>query len=434
MTKPFSTEVTEPTPKGTAAEIIGNYRWVICALLFAATTINYVDRSVLAVLSPTLQTKIGWTDTQYGDINAKFQAAYAVGLLLAGGLIDRFGTRFGYAFSLLGWSLAAIAHAFVSTVSGFGYARIGLGLFEAGNFPAAVKTVAEWFPKKERSFAVGIFNCGSNIGAIVAPIVVPPLMLHFGWQSAFVVTGVFGLIWVAFWLPIYRKPEEHPLVGKTELTHILSDPIEPTTKIPWLKLLPHKQTWAFGIGKFLTDPIWWFWLFWAAPYLKREFGVDVKHIGLPLVTIYTFAMLGSIGGGYLATGFARLGWTTNMCRKISMLICGSLVLPVMAAPGVHNEWGVVLLIGVAAAAHQGWSANLFALSSDLFPKRAVGSVVGIGGMMGAVAGILLQAASGRIVDHWGYLPLFLIAGFAYILAMVVIQMLSPRLEMAKIDN
>jgi len=242
-------------------------------------------------------------------------------LLLAGGLIDRFGTRVGYTVALLGWSLAAIAHAFVSTVTGFGYARMGLGLFEAGNFPAAVKTVAEWFPKKERSLAVGLFNCGANAGAIVAPIVVPPLMLHYGWQSAFVVTGMMGIIWIFFWVPIYRKPEEHPRVSKAELTHILSDAVEPTSKIPWAKLLPHRQTWAFGIAKFLTDPIWWFWLFWAAPYLKKAYGVDVKQVGLPLVTIYTLAMFGSVGGGYLATVFAGLGWSTNLCRKLAMLIC-----------------------------------------------------------------------------------------------------------------
>ena len=435
MDKPVAADISEQdAAAGWSAGTIGRYRWVICALLFAATTINYVDRSVLAVLSPTLKDKIGWTDTQYGDMNAKFQAAYALGLLLAGGLIDRFGTRVGYTVALLGWSLAAIAHAFVSTVTGFGYARMGLGLYEAGNFPAAVKTVAEWFPKKERSLAVGLFNCGANAGAIVAPIVVPPLMLHYGWQSAFVVTGMMGIIWIFFWVPIYRKPEEHPRVSKAELTHILSDAVEPTSKIPWAKLLPHRQTWAFGIAKFLTDPIWWFWLFWAAPYLKKAYGVDVKQVGLPLVTIYTLAMFGSVGGGYLATVFAGLGWSTNLCRKLAMLICGVLVLPVMAAPALHNEWGVVLLIGLAAAAHQGWSANLFALSGDLFPRRAVGSVVGIGGMMGGVAGILLQAASGRIVTHWGYLPLFVIAGSAYMLAIGVIQILSPRLEVAKVDG
>jgi ACS family hexuronate transporter-like MFS transporter len=416
-----------------SADFIGNYRWVICALLFAATTINYVDRSVLAVLSPTLKDKIGWNDTQYGDMNACFQGAYALGLVLAGGLMDRFGTRIGYTFALLGWSLAAIAHAFVHTVTGFGYARIALGLFEAGNFPAAIKTVAEWFPKKERSLAVGIFNCGANVGAIVAPLVVPPLMLHFGWQSAFVATGVAGLVWLFFWIPIYRRPEEHPQVGKAELAYIFSDPIEPTHKIPFLKLLPHRQTWAFSLAKMLTDPVWWFWLFWAAPYLSKTFGLDVKHVGLPLVTIYSMATFGSIGGGYLATVFSKLGWSTNGCRKLAMLICALSVLPVVLAPAVPNKWGVVLLIGVAAAAHQGWSANLFALSGDLFPRRAVGSIVGIGGMLGAIAGIGFQSAAGRIVDHWGYLPLFIICGSAYILAMAIIQILSPQLEMAKID-
>jgi len=405
------------------------FRWVICALLFFATTVNYVDRSVLAVLAPTLQQKIGWSDTNYGDINAAFTAAYAIGLLFAGWLIDAIGTRVGYALFLVLWSIASICHAFVKTAFGFGVARVGLGLAEAGNFPAAVKSVAEWFPRKERSFAIGLFNSGSNVGAILAPILVPILALQWGWQSAFVATGVAGLVWVFFWLPIYRKPEVHPRCSKEELCYIQSDPGRTTLPVSWNRLLPLRETWAFSIGKFLTDPIWWFWLFWAAPFFNARYGLDLKHIGLPLVIIYNFATVGSIAGGWLANGLAKLGWSVNAARKTALLICALCVLPVMITPKVGNEWLAVCLIGVAAAAHQGFSANLFALSGDLFPQQAVGSVVGIGGMLGAVGGMLFQAAAGRVVDRFHtFLPLFVSAGAGYLLAVLIIQLLSPRLE------
>lgn len=405
------------------------FRWVICALLFFATTVNYVDRSVLGVLAPTLQQKIGWSDTNYGDINAAFTAAYAIGLLFAGWLIDAIGTRVGYALFLVLWSVASICHAFVKTAFGFGVARVGLGLAEAGNFPAAVKTVAEWFPRKERSFAIGLFNSGSNVGAILAPILVPILALQWGWQSAFVATGVVGLVWVFFWLPIYRTPEVHPRCSKEELCYIQSDPGRTTLPVSWNRLLPLRETWAFSIGKFLTDPIWWFWLFWAAPFFNARYGLDLKHIGLPLVIIYNFATVGSIVGGWISNGLAKLGWSVNAARKTALLICALCVLPVMITPKVGNEWLAVCLIGIAAAAHQGFSANLFALSGDLFPQQAVGSVVGIGGMLGAVGGMLFQAAAGRVVDRFHtFLPLFVAAGAGYLLAVLIIQVLSPRLE------
>ncbi len=422
---------------------VGRYRWVICGLLFYATTVNYMDRSVLAVLEPLLRTKIGWDSVQYGNITSAFSAAYAVGLLFAGRIIDRLGTRIGYPLFMALWGLASISHAFARTVFGFGIARVFLGLFEAGNFPAAVKTVAEWFPKKERSLAIGVFNSGSNIGAILAPIIVSPVLaaaLHlthgrFGWQAAFFVTGILEIVWIIFWLAIYRRPEQHRKVSKAELDYILSDPPDPPRKIPWARLLPHRQTWAFAIGKFLTDPVWWFWLFWSAPYLHDKFGVDIKHIGLPLIVIYNMASVGSIGGGWIAAGFARAGFSMNVGRKMGLLICGLLVLPVMAAPFLHNEWGVVLLIGLAAAAHQGFSANLFALSGDLFPKQVVGSVVGIGGMFGAVAGIIVPLAAGHIIKSFQtYLPLFIFAGSAYVVAILIIQLLSPRLEPATIGE
>ena len=412
-----------------------SFRWVICTLLFFATTVNYMDRSVLSVLAPTLQQKIHWTDTNYGDINAAFTAAYAVGLLVAGRMIDVIGVRFGYSIALVCWAISSMCHALVRTAFGFGVVRVCLGLFESANFPAAVKSVAEWFPNKERSFAIGLFNSGSNIGAIIAPLVVPFIAIRFGWQWAFIATGSVELIWVFFWIPIYRRPAEHPRVSKEELAYITSDPYESVTPIRWAKLFPHRQTWAFSAAKFLTDPIWWFWLFWASPFFHARFGVDLKHIGLPLIIIYNLASVGSIGGGWIPTGFARLGWSANAARKTALLICAVCVLPVMMTPNINNEWIAILLIGVAAAAHQGFSANLFALSGDLFPRRAVGSVVGIGGMCGAVAGMIFQFSAGRIVDHFHtYLPLFVIAGSAYILAVLIIHLLAPRLEPAKFQD
>jgi len=412
-----------------------SFRWVICTLLFFATTVNYVDRSVLSVLAPTLKQKIGWTDTNYGDINAAFQLAYAIGLLLWGGLIDRIGVRFGYAIALICWAFSSISHAFVRTVFGFGVVRVCLGLFESANFPAAVKSVAEWFPNKERSFAIGLFNSGANVGAILAPLVVPFIALRFGWQWAFVATGTTELIWVFFWIPIYRRPAEHPRVSKAELAYITSDPTEKTTPVKWSKLLPHRQTWAFTLAKALTDPVWWFWLFWASPFFHDRYGVDLKHIGLPLIVIYNLATVGSIGGGWIPTGFARLGWSNNVARKAAMFICALCVLPVTMVPRANNEWLAIILIGVAAAAHQGFSANLFATSGDLFPRRAVASVVGIGGMAGGLAGMLLQASAGRIHDRWHtFTPLFVYAGSAYLLAAIVIQILSPRLEMVTFDD
>jgi ACS family hexuronate transporter-like MFS transporter len=402
---------------------------VICALLFFATTINYVDRGVLGVLEPTLQKTIRWTATQYGDINAAFTAAYAIGFLIVGRLIDQVGTKLGYTIALVVWSLAAAAHALARTPMGFGIARFFLGLGEAGNFPSAIKTTAEWFPRSERAFATGIFNAGSNIGAVLAPVIVPVLATQFGWQSAFVVTGLLGLVWVLFWLPYYDRPERHPRVSKEELAWIQSDPPEPQTKIPWLELLPHRQTWAFAAGKFLTDPIWWFYLFWSAKFLNEKFGVDIKHIGPPLVVIYLLADVGSVAGGWLSSWLLGRGWTTNAARKTALLVCAVAVVPVAAAPMVSSMWGAVLLISLAAAAHQGFSANLFTLTSDMFPRRAVGSVVGIGGTLGAVGGILMQLASGRIKDLTGsYLAMFLIAASVYVVSVLIIHMLAPRLE------
>ena len=404
-------------------------RWVICALLFFATTINYVDRGVLGVLAPELQKSMHWTDTQYGDINASFTLAYAIGFLVVGRFVDRVGTKIGYAVSLVVWSLAAAGHALAGSALGFGIARFFLGLGEAGNFPSAIKTTAEWFPRRERALATGIFNAGSNIGAVIAPLVVPVLALRWGWQSAFIATGLVGIVWVVFWLPLYDRPERHRLVSPAELAWIQSDPPESETRIPWLELLPHRQTWAFATGKFLTDAIWWFYLFWSPKFFADRFGVDLKKIGPPLIVIYLLADVGSVSGGWLSSWLLKRGWTTNAARKTALLVCALAVIPVAAAPIVSDMWTAVLLISLAAAAHQGFSANLFTLTSDMFPRRAVGSVVGIGGTAGAVGGILMQLSSGRIKDLTGsYLTMFLIAASVYVLSVLIIHILAPRLE------
>jgi MFS transporter, ACS family, hexuronate transporter len=415
---------------------IGNYRWTICALLFFATTINYVDRQVIGILAPSLGKEIGWNEKQYSDIVTCFQIAYAIGLLLSGPIIDRLGTRVGYSLSLIFWSLSAMAHGLVRTVFGFASARFALGLGEAGNFPAAVKTVAEWFPRKERALATGIFNAGSNVGAIVAPLTVPWIALHWGWQWAFYLTGAIGLLWLVFWIPLYHRPQEHPRLSRAELAHILSDPAESTTRIPWLRLLPHRQTWAFVVGKFLPDAVWWFYLFWAPKFLYNNFGVSLSKIGLPLVVIYLVADVGSIGGGWLSSSLIKRGWTVNAARKITMLICAACIVPVTFAPLSKHLWVAVGLISLAAAAHQGWSANIFTFASDMFPRRAVGSVVGIGGFAGAVGGIILSQVIGTILQSTGgnYVPIFVIAACTYLSALLIIHLLAPRLVPADLET
>ena len=416
---------------------IGRYRWVICALLFFATTINYIDRQVLGILATdqTFKTAIGWNEAEYGYVNTAFQAAYAIGLLVVGGLMDRFGTRKGFSFAITFWSVAAMCHAMARSAFGFGVARFALGLGEAGNFPASIKTVAEWFPKKERALATGIFNSGSNVGAIVAPLVVPFIAINYGWQWAFIITGTLGFFWLIVWLMVYRRPEEHPKVTASELAHIQSDPAEPTTRIPWARLLPHRQTWAFAIGKFLTDPIWWVYLFWLPKFLNTNYGLNITQIGLPLVVIYVTADIGSIGGGWLSSSLIKRGWTVNKSRKLAMLICALAVVPIMFAARASNLWVAVALVSLAAAAHQGWSANLFTMTSDMFPRRAVGSVVGIGGMAGSVGGMLIATAVGLILQYTGsYLPIFIIAGCAYLVALAIIHSLVPRLEPANLED
>ena len=414
-----------------ANERVGRYRWVICGLLFFATTINYVDRQVLGILSKDLQHSLGWNELQYGNIVAAFNAAYALGLLAAGRFMDRFGTRIGYSLALSIWSLAAMGHALASSALGFGIARAALGIGEAGNFPAAIKTVAEWFPKKERALATGIFNGGSNIGAIVAPLTVPWIALTYGWQWAFILTGAIGLVWLAFWIPLYARPEVHKRLTRGELAHIQSDPPDPpAAKIPWVRLIPYRQTSAFAIGKCLTDPIWWFYLYWIPPFLRDKHGLDLTTIGPPLIAIYVIADVGSIGGGWLSSFFIKRGWTVNRARKTAMLICALLVTPIVLVSQVKSLWLVVGLIGLAAAAHQGWSANIFTLTSDMFPRRAVGSVVGIGGMAGAFSGATMAVIVGYILQVTGsnYRIPFFMAGAAYLTALLVIHLLVPKIE------
>jgi ACS family hexuronate transporter-like MFS transporter len=418
----------------TLTQAVGHYRWTICALLFFGTTMNYVDRQVLGLLAPELQSKIGWNEAQYGYIVTAFQGAYALGLLLMGRLIDVIGTRIGYALSIGIWSLSAAAHALARTPLGFGAARFALGIGEAGNFPAAIKTVAEWFPKKERALATGIFNSGTNVGATIGPLLVLWIASRYGWQSAFVSTGLLSFIPIIFWVRSYRRPQEHPRLSAAELEYIQSDPSEPATRVPWKRLLPHRQTWAFLLGKFMTDPIWWFFLFWLPKFLNAKHGLELTALGPPLVVIYNAACVGSIGGGWLAARLLKAGWTVNHARKTTMLICALMIVPIAAAANVHSLWGAVALVSLAAAGHQGWSANMFTFASDLFPRRAVASVVGIGGFGGAVGGMLIAAFTGWVLQVTGsYLPMFIIAGSTYLIALCVIHLLTPRMEPAQVE-
>jgi ACS family hexuronate transporter-like MFS transporter len=412
----------------------GHFRWVVCALLFFATTVNYIDRQVLGILAPDLQKTIGWSEVQYGYIVTAFQAAYALGLLVAGRLLDRVGTKLGYAAALIFWSLAAMAHALARTPFGFGAARFALGLGEAANFPAAIKSVAEWFPKKERALATGIFNAGTNVGAVIAPAVVPWIALSFGWQWAFVLTGAFGFSWLFLWFWLYEPPETSRRLKKPEFDYIRSDPAEPVAHVPWLRLLGYRQTWAFALGKFMTDPVWWFYLYWIPKFLNERHGLTLQKLGPPLIVIYLIADVGSIGGGWLSSTLIKRGFTINRARKTAMLAMALCVTPIVFAAHVSSVWSAVALVGLAAAAHQGWSANIFTIASDMFPRRAVGSVVGIGGMAGAVGGMLIATATGWILQLTGsYYTLFVLAGCTYLAALGLIHLLVPRLEPAPVE-
>lgn len=422
---------------------IGNYRWTICALIFFATTINYLDRQVISLLKPYLSKAFSWTETDYSNIIVAFQISYAIGLVGAGRIIDKIGTKLGYALSLALWSLAAIAHAFARCTFGFGVARSVLGLSEAGNFPAAVKTVAEWFPRKERALATGIFNSGSNVGAIIAPIAVPWIAVKWGWGLAFVITGAIGLVWLIFWFIYYEIPQKQKRLSQPEYEYINGDKDEIDTacsseKICWSKLLCYKQTWAIVAAKFMTDPIWWFLLFWLPSFLTSEYGMTGTQVSFPIAVVYIMTGFGSIGGGWLSGYLIKKGWTVNKARKTAMLSFAVCVIPVIAvqALGKYNFWFAVIIIGIAAASHQAWSANVYTTASDMFPKKAVASVIGIASMAGAVGGILIARAAGFLLDRYkglghietAYYILFIISGLAYITAWILFNLLAPKMQ------
>lgn len=424
---------------------IGNYRWTICALVFFATTINYLDRTVISLLKPGLEKEFNWTETDYSNIVIAFQLSYAIGLLFAGAIIDKLGTKLGYFWSILLWSVAAVAHALVGSTGGFMIARSALGVSEAGNFPSAIKTVAEWFPKKERALATGIFNSGTGIGAILAPLTVPFIAEIYGWKMAFILTGITGFVLLAFWWFMYERPEKHKRLAAAELNYIQSDPeiietsegaVAEITETKWGKLLTYPATWAFVLGKFLTDPIWWFYLFWLPAFLKAQYGITGTASALPVALVYVMSMFGSIGGGYLPLHLTRKGWDVLKARKTSMLLYAFFALPVLLAQwaGSFNMWIAVTIIGLAAAGHQAWSANIFTTVSDRFSKPAVGSVVGLGGMAGAVGGILIARLAGKLFDHYkalgnieaGYYIMFLICGSGYLLAWVIMNLILRK--------
>jgi len=412
---------------------VGKYRWVVVALLFAAMVINYVDRQTIGLLKADLSQEFGWSETDYADLVLWFQAAYAIAYLAWGRIMDKIGARWGFGLAFLIWQIAHIATAGCRSFGSFIAARVFLGLGEGGGFPAGIKAVAEWFPKKERALATGLFNAGTNIGAIVTPLVIPAITLAWGWQAAFVVTGVAGLIWLPIWLLVYRRPREHPKVTAGELAHIEQDPADPVERIPWTRLLRYRETWAYAIGKFLIDPIWWMFLFWLPDFLGKRHGLDLKTFGPPLVAIYLLSDVGSVGGGWLSSRFMHLGWSINRARKMTMLICALLAVPVAFAAFASNLWVAVLIIGVATAAHQGFSANLYTLPSDVFPRSAVGSVIGIGGMIGAIGGMVMSKYAGYVLEQIGtYTPIFVVAASAYLLALLVVHILTPRMEPVKL--
>ncbi|MBS1662178.1 MAG: MFS transporter [Bacteroidetes bacterium] len=424
-----------------------NYRWIVVVLLFFATSINYIDRQIIGLLKPILEKQFHWTETDYGRIIMAFSITYAAGLLFFGRMIDRIGTKAGYTLSIILWSCAGMLHALIKTTTGFILARGFLGIGESGNFPAAIKAIAEWFPQKQRALATGLFNSGSSIGAVIAPIIVPLILAAFGWQMAFVITGLLGFIWLIFWLTFYEIPQRKKNLSPQELEFITQDGPEPTPAatspaqnanqpIKWIKLLTFRQTWSFIVGKFLTDPIWWFFLFWLPSYFSSTFSLDLSKPSLQLGTIYLATTIGSIGGGFLSSRLIRNNWPVFKARKTTLLLAAFCVLPIVFAKNVHNSWSAVALISLAAAAHNAWSANIFTIVSDMFPKHALSSVTGIGGMAGSVGGILFPILAGYLLDFYklqghivtGYNILFTICGFVYLLAWLIIHFLTPKMK------
>ncbi|MBN2165174.1 MAG: MFS transporter [Marinilabiliaceae bacterium] len=430
---------------------VGNHRYKILAMLVYATTINYFDRSIIGVMAPTLENLFEWSNNDYANIMIAFKVAYALGMLTMGGIIDRLGTKKGYMLAIGIWSVFGMLHALVvqeinvfnitvTSVGLFAIARFGLGFGESGHFPAAQKTVAEWFPKKDRAFATGLFNAATSIGAIAAPFIVgwivtevtePGWVEGTGWQIPFLITGILSTIWVILWIKVYKRPEDSKKLTKAEFDYIHSDS-EPETKekIAWVKVLPKRQTWAFATAK-ITDAVWWFYLFWGAKYLSATFGINLKDIGIPFLIMYLLADAGSISGGWISGYFMKQGWSLNKARKMTLLICAILVLPVCYVAFTNNQWIAIVLIGIAAAGHQAWSANIFTLVSDVFPKKAVASVTGIGGMIGAVAGIVGDKVLGKVLDsagNTGYFWAFLIAGSCYLIILGIVHVLMPKMK------
>lgn len=415
----------------------GNFRWTVCSLLFIATTINYVDRQILSLVKPILDVELGWSNEEFGIVNAVFQGAYGFGLLFFGWFVDRYGAKVGYAVSIVAWSFAAMGHSVVSTVTGFMIARATLGVSEGGNFPSAIKATAQWFPKRERAYATSIFNAGTNVGAIVAPAIVPWIAYTWGWEMAFIIAGVAGLLWLLLWIPLYDTPERSKRVGAAERVLIESDreELNETQKVSWLRLLRYRQTWSFIVAKFMTDPVWWFFLIWLPDYFKKTRALDIKESWIHLVTIYVIVTILSIFGGWVIGYLNKQGWSITRARKSGMFVFALLVIPIFLVAQV-GEWGAVLLIGLAGAAHQAWSANLYTTVSDMFPKKAVASVIGIGGMAGATGGMLFPVFSGRLLDNFtaagnvtaGYTVLFTICAFAYVITFAIHHLLAPRFE------
>jgi ACS family hexuronate transporter-like MFS transporter len=399
-----------------------SYRWTICALLFVATTINYVDRQVLGILAPTLQRELHWTEADYGDIVSWFSFAYAFGFLIAGRVMDWIGVRRGLAAAVVGWSAAAMGHALATTAAGFSFARAMLGVSESAIFPGSIKAVAEWFPQKERALATGIFNAGTNTGAILTPLIVPWIALRWGWQWAFIVTGALGLLWLLLWIPLNRNPETG------------GDPAVAVARVPWVKLFSYRQTWAFMVGKFMADPVWWFYLYWLPKFLDARYGVKLAQVAAPIIVVYLVADVGSVGGGWTSSALIKRGWSVNRARKATMLAMALLIVPTTLVSRAPSMWAAVLIVGVAAAAHQARSANVYTLASDMFPKSAVGSVVGIGAFAGAMSGVVFQRITGRVLQANGsdYAPIFVVCGLAYVTAWAIIHLLSPRLEPARL--
>ena len=412
------------------------YRWTIVALLLAATTINYIDRQVLGILAPTIQRELHWGENDYASIAAWFSFAYGIGYLIAGPLMDRIGVKKGYALSIIIWSCAAMMSSLGNTARQFGLARAALGFGESGNFPAAIKAVAEWFPRKERAFATGIFNAGTNVGAIVASAFVPMIALNFGWRAAFLCTSGLSLLWLISWWLVYETPENHKRLKPAELTYIRSDSDGPVRRVPYLQVLGHRQAWAFILGKFFTDPVWWFYLFYLPKFLDTTFGVKLAGVSAPLIVIYLIADVGSIYGGYLSGAIIKRGGTINRGRKTAMLIAAALIVPTMFVPRMGTMWGAVLLVALAASSHQWWSANMFTTASDMFPRRAVATIIGFGGFAGAMGGVLFQKTVGYLLDKdpTAYKYIFMYCGCIYLVTLGIIHLIVPRLEPAQLDD